>query len=237
MPETAKQASAALQQLTSTERALLSARYFKTGPGEYGEGDVFIGLTVPQTRSVVKTFKNLSLVELEILLHSPIHEERLAALLILVEQFKKAESKKQKEIVDFYLNNTAFINNWDLVDSSAHYIIGPYFEKDPSPLFKLAKSKNMWERRIAMIASFHTIRKGDAAIALKLAESLLSDSHDLMHKAVGWMLREIGKYCSEETLKAFLKRHYPKIPRTTLRYAIEKFPESERKAWLKGPFA
>lgn len=235
MPETAKKASATLKSLANAKRALLSAQYFKTGPGEYGEGDIFIGLTVPQTRSVAKAFNKLPLAELEILLHSPIHEERLCALLILVAQFKKVEPKKQKEIVDLYLKNTTCVNNWDLVDSSAHYIVGPYFEKDPSPLFKLAKSQSLWERRIAMISTFHFIHQGESAVALEIAEILLKDTHDLMHKAVGWMLREIGKNCAEETLRTFLKKHYSKLPRTTLRYAIEKFPETDRKAWLKGP--
>ena len=237
MPETAKEASTALKQLASPERARVLARYFKTGPGEYGEGDIFIGLTVPQTRSVAKAFKKLPLAELEILLHSPIHEERLAALLILVAQFEKAEPNKQKEIVNFYLKNTHFINNWDLVDSSAHTILGVYLEKQPKDLlYKLANSKNLWERRIAIIATFNFIRQGESNEALSLAEQLLSDSHDLIHKAVGWMLREVGKTCGEGTLRSFLKRHYSKLPRTTLRYAIEKFPEAERKAWLKGPF-
>jgi len=232
MQKTAKDVSATLKKLASPERATASMRFFKTGPGQYGEGDIFIGLTVPQVRSVVKTFQDLSPAETEKLLHSPIHEERLTALLIWVAQFKK---EPRKEIVDLYLNNTAYINNWDLVDTSAANIVGPYFQNQTAPLYKLARSKNLWERRIAMIATFQYIRHGDATDAFKIAEILLSDPHDLMHKAVGWMLREIGKNCSKEILVAFLSKHYQKLPRTTLRYAIERFPEQERKAWLKGP--
>ncbi len=232
MEKTAKDVSAALKKLATPERAAASMRFFKTGPGQYGEGDIFSGLSVPQIRSVVKTFQELPLAETEKLLHSPIHEERLTALLIWVAQFKKGN---QKQIVELYLKNTTFINNWDLVDSSAAYIVGPYFHKDTSPLYKLAQSKNLWERRIAMIATFHFIRQGDSTDALKIAEILLSDLHDLMHKAVGWMLREIGKNCSREVLEEFLRKHYQKLPRIALRYAIERFPEKERKAWLKGP--
>lgn len=234
--KTAKAVSAALKAGASAERALVSARYFKTGPGQYGEGDIFIGLTVPQVRKIVRTFKDLPLLETEKLLHSPIHEERLTALLILVSQFERTkESSLQKEIVDLYLKNTRFINNWDLVDTSAPYIMGPYLWKRPKALLsKLARSKRLWERRIAMLSTFYFIKQGDCKEALQIAELLLTDSHDLMHKAVGWMLREIGSKCGRDILKDFLAKHYKKLPRTTLRYAIEHFPEAERKAWLKG---
>lgn len=232
MQKTAKDVSAALKKLATPERAAASMRFFKTGPGQYGEGDIFIGLSVPQIRSVVKTFQELSLTETEKLLHSPIHEERLTALLIWVGQFKKGS---QKEIVELYLKNTAYINNWDLVDTSAAQIIGSYFYKNPSLLSELARSKSLWERRIAMIATFYFIRLGEPTETFKIAKILLSDSHDLMHKAIGWMLREVGKNCSKEILEDFLRENYLALPRTALRYAIERFPEKERKAWLKGP--
>lgn len=235
--KTAKAVSAALKADSTAERALVSARYFKTGPGQYGEGDIFIGLTVPQVRSIVRTFKELPLPEIEKLLHSPIHEERLTALLILVSRFEHSkESTLQKEIMDLYLKNTKYVNNWDLVDTSAPYILGPYLWKQPKSLLtKLARSKSLWERRIAMLSTFYFIKQGDCKEALQIAELLLTDSHDLMHKAVGWMLREIGSKCGREILKAFLSKHYKELPRTTLRYAIEHFPQNERKAWLKGP--
>lgn len=234
--KTAKAVSAALKADATAERALVSARYFKTGPGQYGEGDIFIGLTVPQVRSIVRTFKELPLHETEKLLHSPIHEERLTALLILVSQFERTkEPSLQKEIVDLYLKNTHFINNWDLVDSSAPYILGPYLWTRPKALLtKLARSKSLWERRIAMLSTFYFIKQGDCKEALQIVELLLTDSHDLIHKAVGWMLREIGAKCGRDILKDFLAKHYKKLPRTTLRYAVEHFPETERKAWLKG---
>lgn len=235
--KTAKAVSAALKADATEERALASARYFKTGTGQYGEGDIFIGLTVPQVRSIVRAFKELPMPETEKLLRSPIHEERLTALLILVSQFEHSKkSSLQKEIVDLYLKNTPFINNWDLVDTSAPYILGPYLWKRPKALLtKLARSKSLWERRIAMLSTFYFIKQRDCREALQIAELLLSDSHDLMHKAVGWMLREIGSKCGREILKNFLSKHYKQLPRTTLRYAIEHFPEADRKAWLKGP--
>jgi 3-methyladenine DNA glycosylase AlkD len=215
-----------LQALANPQRAKLVAHYFKTGKGEYGEGDVFIGLTVPQIRMIAKKYRELPLGEVEKLLHNPIHEYRLTALIILTQR------ALTKEIVDLYLKNTKYINNWDLVDLSSHEILGSYLlDKPRKILYKLAKSKNIWERRIAVISTFAFLRKNDFSDSLALAGILLHDSHDLMHKAVGWMLREVGKR-DEKMLVDFLSTHYKTMPRTMLRYAIEKFDEKRRRAYL-----
>lgn len=209
-------------------------KFFKTGKGEYAEGDIFIGVTVPLTRTIVKKYKYLPLKEVEELLHSPIHECRLAALLILVEQYKNADESVKKKIVDLYLKNTAFINNWDLVDSSAAQILGAWLDgKDTSILNELARSKSLWEQRTAIIATYYFIRKKEFRHTLRIAEMLINHSHDLIHKAVGWMLREVGNrdLAAEEK---FLKKHYKTMPRTMLRYAIEKFEETKRKKYLAG---
>ena len=217
-----------LQKLSSKERAAHSARYFKTGKGEYGEGDIFAGLTVPEVREVAKKYKELPLADVEDLLHSKIHEYRLTALIILT--YKKLS----REIVDLYLKNTKYINNWDLVDLSSHEILGTWLlDKPRDILYKLAKSKNIWERRIAIISTFAFLRKKELADSMKLAEILLNDSHDLMQKAVGWALREVGKQ-DEKVLVDFLASHYKFMPRTTLRYAIEKFSPELRKKYLQG---
>lgn len=209
-------------------------RFFKTGPGEYAEGDIFIGLRVPQTRLAIIGFEVMPLSEIQKVLKSKIHEHRLAALLILVKKFSKSDLKTQKDIYDLYLKNTAHINNWDLVDSSAHVIVGAYLEnKDKTILKKLAKSKILWERRIAMIATFFYIKKGRSQEAFEIAEMLLKDEHDLIHKAVGWMLREIGKKSGRATLESFLKKYYQVMPRTMLRYAIEHFPADLKKFYMK----
>jgi 3-methyladenine DNA glycosylase AlkD len=224
-----------LKKVSSPRDAIFLQRFFKTGKGEYAEGDVFIGVRVPQTRMVVKEFRDLPLKDVETLLHSKIHEERLCALLILVAQFKQGGEALQKKIYDLYLRSTQYINNWDLVDSSADPIVGGYlFKRDKSILLTLAHSKLLWERRIAMIATFHFIKQGQSSDAFKIAEMLLGDSHDLMHKAVGWMLREVGKRCSRGDLEVFLKKYYQTMPRTALRYAIEHFPKSERLKYLQG---
>jgi 3-methyladenine DNA glycosylase AlkD len=217
------------------ERAELLQRYFKTGPGEYGEGDMFLGLTVPISRSIARKYKDLPFRDIKSLLQSKYHEERLIALLILVHNFEGGYEDAKEKIYDFYLENADYINNWDLVDLSAHKIVGGYLatKKDRSILEKLAKSKNVWERRIAAISTFNFIRDDDFEYSLKIAHILLGDSSDLIHKAVGWMLREIGKR-SPETEERFLKKHYKEMPRTMLRYAIEKFPEEKRKTYLKG---
>lgn len=220
--------------LADAERALISQRFFKTGPGQYGEGDIFVGLTVPQMRLLAKKYHNLSLMDIEKLLRSKIHEERFLALVILVNQFKKADEKIQEQIYNFYLKHTKHINNWDLVDTSAAYIVGPFLQnKDKTILTKLAHSKNLWERRIALLSTFHYIKQGEADETFRIAELLLADKHDLIHKAVGWMLREVGKSCGEKIQKEFLDKHYGAMPRTMLRYAIERFSDSEKKKYLK----
>jgi 3-methyladenine DNA glycosylase AlkD len=215
-------------------RARISRRFFKTGPGEYGAGDRFIGLTVPQVRSFAKTYRNLPLSETYQLLRSPIHEERLLALIILVEKYQRAEIAGRRRIYELYLRSTRYINNWDLVDCSAEHIVGTYLrERSRSPLLKLARSENLWERRIAIMATFHFIKRGEFAPTLRLARLLLRDREDLIHKAVGWMLREVGKRDLPAEEK-FLKQHYRQMPRTMLRYAIERFPESKRQRYLRG---
>jgi 3-methyladenine DNA glycosylase AlkD len=219
-----------LEKLANKEKIQNYQRFFKTGPGQYGEGDIFMGLTVPKQRSVAKSYLNLDLSDIQSLLNSKIHEHRLVALLILVEQYKQT---KNKEIVDFYLANTKNINNWDLVDSTAHKILGDYLiDKNRSILYKLVKSKSLWERRISIISTFAFIPNNDFNDSLKLAKILLKDTHDLIHKAVGWVLREVGKK-DQNLLENFLKKHYDNLPRTTLRYAIEKFEETKRQSYLK----
>ncbi len=235
--ETLSDLKAALRKTATPEKAKASAWFFKTGPGQYGEGDQFIGVTVPEQRKVAREFKDLPLSEVEQLLESPIHEERLVALFILVNQFQKADPKIKKEIYDFYLANTDEVNNWDLVDSSAGYIVGTYLlDKPRDVLYKLVCSSSLWERRIAIISTLAFVMKGESEDSLKIAEILLEDKEDLMHKAVGWVLREVGKRISKEELISFLKKHYSKIPRTTLRYAIEHFPPDQRKNFLLGKF-
>ncbi|HSX58374.1 MAG TPA: DNA alkylation repair protein [Candidatus Saccharimonadales bacterium] len=224
-----------LKKLSSEKKAKASAWFFKTGLGQYGEGDLFIGVTVPEQRKIAKVFKDLPLAEVEKLLKSPIHEERLVSLLILNGQFAKGNKTIKKEIYKFYLANTQFVNNWDLVDSSASYIVGTYLlDKPREILYKLAKSPSLWERRISIISTLAFIVKGESSDTLKIAEVLLNDKEDLMHKAVGWMLREVGKRVSREELVSFLNKHYKNMPRTALRYAIEHFPEAERQKYLKG---
>lgn len=224
----------ALKKEANPSQAKILSRFFKTGKGEYGEGDEFLGIKVPVSRKIAKQFKDLSLEDIKELLYSPIHEERLISLFILAEQFRKTDDKKKKIIYDFYLKNTKQINNWDLVDLSAEKVIGEYlFDKDKQILFKLAKSKNLWERRIAIMSTFRFIKNGEFDTTLGISKMLLPDEHDLIHKAVGWMLREIGKR-NLSTEEDFLKKHYKKMPRTMLRYAIEKFPEKKRQAYLKG---
>ncbi len=220
-----------IQNLSDPVRARHSLRFFKTGSGEYGEGDKFLGLTVPQCRTLVRKYKDLSLLDATELLRSRLHEERLIALLILVHKFPK----DPKNIYDLYLKSVKYINNWDLVDLTAPKIIGEYLQDKPKDiLFKLAKSKSLWERRIAILATFAFIYKGDPRPALKISEMLLEDKEDLIHKAVGWMLREVGKRCSQEYLTDFLDKHYKVMPRTMLRYSIERFPEPIRQKYLNG---
>ncbi len=222
-----------LELLQNTEKAKILAGFFKTGKGEYGEGDEFLGITVPESRKIAKKYTALPLSEIFLLLQNKIHECRLVALLILIEKFKSSGSLQQKEIVDFYLRNTKYINNWDLVDLSADKIIGAYlFDKDKTLIHQLTKSNNLWERRIAIISTFYFIKKNKFNETIQITELLLNDKHDLIHKAVGWMLREVGKR-NKTVEEEFLKKHYKTMPRTMLRYAIEKFPEEERKEYLK----
>lgn len=214
-------------------KAKLLQGFFKTGKGEYAAGDRFLGLTVPISRSIAKRYPSLPLTNILKLLKSPIHEERFIALVLLVDRFKKGDEKMKRRIFDLYLRHTRFINNWDLVDTSAGYIVGPLATL--SELKKLAVSPLLWDRRIAMIACFDPIMRGDSDKALRIARLLMRDKHDLIHKAVGWMLREVGKRCSEKTLRAFLDEHAHEMPRTMLRYAIEKFPKQEQKRYLSIP--
>lgn len=219
-----------VQALANPKKAKILQRFFKTGKGEYGEGDIFLGLTVPQSRKVAKNHKNLPLNQIKELLNSKIHEQRLIAILILVNNYKN----NQEEIYNFYLKNSKQINNWDLVDLSAHKIVGQHlFNKDRSTLYKLAKSDNLWERRISIISTAFFINNNEFQDTIKISEILLNDKHDLIHKAVGWMLREMGKR-DQEILETFLKKRYKNMPRTMLRYSIEKFPEDLRQKYLKG---
>lgn len=216
------------------KKAKILARFFKTGDGDYGQGDIFLGIVVPQSRQIARKYHDLKVGHIAILLKSKYHEERLVALLILVDQFNNGSQIDKKKIFDFYLKNTGYINNWDLVDLTADKIVGDYlFDKQKSILYRLARSKNLWERRIAIVATYFFIKNDDFFETLKVAKTLLSDRHDLLHKAVGWMLREVGKK-DQGLLEKFLRENYKDIPRTTLRYAIERFPEKLRRAYLLG---
>jgi 3-methyladenine DNA glycosylase AlkD len=231
-----------LQSMADPVKAAILRRFFKTGPGEYGEGDIFIGVMVPQSRQVAKKFSQLPLGEVRMLLYSPIHEERLVALLILALQYSSSASsnmeEKEEEIVKFYLDNIQQVNNWDLVDLSAPNILGAHLlvdnrdERRRLLLYRLAKSENVWERRIAIVATHHFIRNGDFSDTLKIAEMLLHDRHDLIHKAAGWMLREVGKR-DAATEEMFLEKHWSVMPRTMLRYAIERLPENIRRRYTR----
>lgn len=225
-----------LKSLSDPVRAKHSGRYFKTGKGEYGEGDKFLGLTVPEQRKIAKKyFDQLTFDEVKNLLSSNIHEYRFAATEVLNFKYKKATSDlEKKKVVTFYIRNLHGINNWDLVDNTAYSILGVWLlDKEKKILYKFAQSKNLWKKRIAIISTLWFIREGEFKDALSIAEILLYDKHDLIHKAVGWVLREIGKK-DREVEEEFLKRHYKTMPRTMLRYAIEKFPEGRRKAYLHG---
>ncbi len=222
-----------LKDLADPKYATHSQRFFKTGKGEYGEGDEFLGIRVPVLRKCAKQFGDISLTETKKLLSSNFHEERLCALFILVDKY--ASSKHEKSIIyKLYLDNTRYINSWDLVDSSAYKIVGAYLDKkNKSPLYKLSKSKNLWERRISIIATLYFIKNREFEDVLAISKVLLHDKEELIHKAVGWMLREVGKQ-DIEVEKIFLLSCYNKMPRMMLRYAIEKFPELERKKYLQG---
>ena len=222
-----------LEKLKNPEKAKTLRRFFKTRKGEYGEGDIFLGISVPDQRRVAKKYLDLPLPGIEKLLSDEIHEYRLTALLILASKFQKAGLDERGKIVGLYLRNIKKINNWDLIDLSAPKILGPwFFDKDRSFLYKLALSKNLWERRIGIMSTFAFIKVGQFQDTFKISEILLKDEHDLIHKAVGWMLREVGKK-NQKTEEQFLRKHHCQMPRTMLRYAIEKFSEKKRKFYLK----
>lgn len=222
--------------LYSSERAEHSKYFFKTGPGQYGEGDVFWGLSVPEMRKIAREYSSLSLEEVLVLLKDKVHELRLIGLTILVEKYQKAKSESDRRLIyNFYLKNRAAANNWDLVDLSVYKIMGDYLVRHPEErgiLYKLIKSKKMWDRRLAMVSTMAFIRNSESEDVINLAESLLDDKEDLMHKASGWMLRELGKR-NEKILIKFLDKNISKMSRTMLRYAIEKFPENIRQKYLK----
>ena len=223
-----------LKKIGNDEKAKVLQRFFKTGPGEYGEGDIFIGVKVPELRKLAREYQSITEQDVEQLLQSLIHEERLLALLILVRQYAQGDEASKRRIYELYLNNIQYVNNWDLVDASAEHIVGAFLmDKDKEPLYRLAKSENLWERRISVMATFHFIKQGHFSVTLDLVERLLSDKEDLIHKATGWMLREIGKRAMSVE-EDFLGAHYQKMPRTMLRYAIERFPECRRQKYLRG---
>lgn len=214
--------------------AAFAQKFFKTGKGQYGEGDVFRGIRVPMLRQLAKKYKDVGLSDAKELLHSRFHEDRLLALLILVRSYGKGDSATQSRIYELYLQNTEFINNWDLVDVSAEHIVGAFLmEREKEPLTRLALSAALWERRIAIMATFHFIKRDIFDETLRLAKMLLNDKEDLLHKAVGWMLREVGKR-DADAQEGFLREYSTRMPRTMLRYAIERFPENKRKAYLEG---
>lgn len=223
-----------LKRNSNKEKAKVYQKFFKTGKGEYGEGDQFLGLTVPQAREISKKYFNkLNFDDIQKLLRNKIHEYRLSALLILRFQYEKTDEKTKQKIVDFYLKNTKYINNWDLVDLSCYYILGNWLmNRKKDILYKLAKSKNLWERRIAIVSTLAFIRNNQFQDTLKISKILLKDKHDLIHKAVGWMLREVGKR-DKELLKKFLNQNYQKMPRVMLRYAVEKFKKEEKEKYFK----
>ncbi len=221
-----------LQNLQDSEKAKQLSRFFKTGKGEYGEGDIFLGIKVPEQRKLAKKYSGLPLDDIGHLLNSTIYEQRLTSLFILVLKYNKEDEKGKMEVVDFYISNLKHVNNWDLVDISAPHILGNYLlDNDRSILYRLASSDNLWERRIAILSTFSFIKNNQYEDALNISGILIFDEHDLIHKAVGWMLREIGKR-DIKTEEEFLLKHYHEMPRTMLRYAIEKFDEEIRKFYL-----
>lgn len=223
-----------LHDLADPVTAQMSQRFFKTAPGQYGAGDIFLGIKVPVLRAQVKTFRGTPLETITALLQSKYHEERLFALFLLIDTYQHGSPAHKQACYDLYLAHTAHINNWDLVDTSAPHIVGDFLAQRPRQiLYELAASESLWERRIAILATLHFIRHNEFDDALRLSKLLLGDEHDLMHKATGWMLREIGKR-NQNIEEKFLRQHYRAMPRTMLRYAIERFPETQRKAYLNG---
>jgi len=218
----------------SNDDLTVLARFFKTGPGQYAEGDIFIGVTVPANRKICKKYHEMDVVEIEKTLDSPVHEMRLAAVMIMAEQAKKGNEALKKALYDLYLRRSDRINNWDIVDASCRDVVGEYLINKPRDLlYKLAKSGNLWERRIAMVSTWAFIRAGQDADVYKIAEMLLGDKHDLIHKAVGWMLREAGKRVSRPHLLVFLDTHAKTMPRTALRYAIEHLDPAVRQVYMQ----
>lgn len=224
-----------LRKRKNPRQAKILQGFFKTGKGEYGEGDIFLGLKVPETRGIAKQYTDLTFSEIKILLYSKIHEERLAGVLLLVHKFENGSEAEKAKVFRFYIQHSKRMNNWDLVDLSASRIVGGFLQKrERSILYRLTKSKNLWERRIAIIATLQFIYKNEYQETFKIADLLLYDKEDLIHKATGWMLREVGKRISEKKLEKYLTTRLQKLPRTTLRYAIERFPERKRKQYLLG---
>jgi len=223
-----------LRKLANKEKSKILQGFFKTGPGQYGEGDVFLGITVPKLRKLAKECQETSVADAITLLQSEVHEQRLLALFLLVHAYGQGDEAVKKLIYGSYLKNTRYINNWDLVDLSAPNIVGEYLaDKSRRPLYTLARSRELWKKRIAILATFRFIKQDDFADTLAIAGMLIKDDHDLIHKAVGWMLREVGKR-DMRTEEEFLKKHCLAMPRTMLRYAIERFPEVKRQRYLKG---
>ena len=223
-----------LERYSDKNKAKALQRFFKTAPGEYAEGDIFAGINVPVLRVLAKKYQRLPFNETLKLLRSCVHEERLLALLIFILKYREADLRTKEKIYKIYLKNTKYINNWDLVDVTAKYIVGDYlYDKDRKMLYQLARSDSLWERRIAILSTFHFIEKGDNKDTLFIARALISDEHDLIHKAVGWMLREVGKR-NIRAEEEFLDKYHSRMPRTMLRYAIERFPENKRLRYLKG---
>lgn len=236
LPSTQKQLEHDLALIADPNRAKFLQGFFKTGKGQYGEGDRFLGISVPQQRKIALQHRTLPLKAISRLLASPIHEHRFVALEILVAQYERADDPLREQLVSFYLRNAKKMNNWDLVDTAAPYILGEYLKTHPRRVLDtLAASTNLWERRIAIIATLALIRHGETKDTFRIARKLLSDEHDLIHKAVGWALRETGKV-SRPDLLSFLQKHFASTPRTSLRYAIEHLPAAQRKRILKGIF-
>ncbi len=232
---TARELERNLRKYANPVRAKISRNFFKTGPGEYGEGDRFLGLTIAQVRNVTGQFE-LDFNEVSKMLKSPLHEVRMAGVLLLVEKYRKADKGMRKKVFKFYMSRSKSVNNWDLVDSSAHQIAGNYLgDKDRGILYRFAKSKNLWQRRIAIVSTYDGIRAGRFSDTFKISKILLSDKHDLIHKSCGWMLREADKR-TPGAIDGFLKKHHKRMPRTMLRYAIERFEKTKRKKILAGDF-
>ena len=231
---TAQEIRKKIQKLADKDKAKILQGFFKTGPGEYGEGDVFLGIAVPVLRKLSREYDGIGIKDALPLLQSSIHEERLLALFLFIRAYSEGDDVVKKSIYGLYLKNTRFINNWDLVDLSAPNIVGAYLtDRSRRPLYALAKSRDLWKRRIAILSTFTFIKRNEFSDTLRISGMLLTDEHDLIHKAVGWMLREVGKRDLSAEEK-FLQRHYKSMPRTMLRYAIERFPEAKRQKYLNG---